>query len=320
MKPQYIFGAVIAICILMLAVLPQLASAPHPVQAVNATAAQAASSAHAASSANAAGANVAGAAGAGSASRAATAAPAVQGVSTIAAAPTIPPFTAPLTQAGGKPGAAANAAAPAAVATKTAAPKAAGANTVPSPADANAPAGAGAAAIPATSGTPDLASFVASVSNGQAGLVTGVYVPDKFAMQVDQQPGGDINYVSTADQTVTEYARSAAYGVIGLLAHNTLPSGKEFYQLKPGQDVVLVYGDGRQAHYKVASVEYYQALSPTDPYSDFINLNGPGGSLVRNQDLFQHIYENTGTVVFQTCFEANGDPSWGRMFVIANPA
>lgn len=304
MKPQYIFGAVIAICILMLAVLPQLASAPHP-----------------ASAANLAAANVANAAGAGSAGKTTAALPAVKGVSTITAAPTIPPFAVPTTQAEGKPAAAAPTAAPTIVVTPAAAaPQAAGAHSVPSPADEGAPAGAGSAAIPATSGTPDLASFVASVTNGQAGLVTGVYVPDRFALQVDQQPGGDINYVATTAQTVTEYARSAAYGVIGLLAHNTLPSGKEFYQLKPGQDVVLVYGDGRQAHYKVASVEYYQALSPTDPYSDFIDLNGPGGSLVRNQDLFQHIYENAGKLVFQTCFEANGDPSWGRMFVIANPA
>ncbi len=311
MKPQYIFGAVLAICILMIAVLPQLASSPHPAQA---SAPTPAASAALAAKANAAAANVADAAGVGSAGRMAAAVPAVKGDSTIAAVPTIPPFQVPTVQAGGNP-------APAAVpSTPTvAAPKAAGTNGLPSPADANAPAGAGAAAIPATSGTPDLASFVASVTNGQAGLLTGVYVPGKFAMQVDQQPGGDINYVTTANQTVTEYARSAAYGVVGLLAHNTLPSGQGFFQLKPGQEVLLIYGNGRQTRYTVAGVEYYQALSPTDPYSDFIDLNGPGGSLVHNMDLFQHIYENTGTLVFQTCFEANGDPSWGRMFVIAKP-
>jgi hypothetical protein len=195
---------------------------------------------------------------------------------------------------------------------------------LPSPADPSAQAGAVAAvipaAIPATSSDTDLASFVTSVSNGQASQVTGVYVAGLFSMPIVQQPAGDVNYVSTTDQVATEYSRSSIYGVVGLLAHNTLTSGQSFYKLKPGQEVILVYGDGRQAHYKVARVENYQALSPNDPFSDFIDLNGPGGQLVHNEDLFRRIYTTTGELVFQTCFEANGDPSWGRMFVIANPS
>jgi hypothetical protein len=194
------------------------------------------------------------------------------------------------------------------------------ANDLPSPVDPSAGPGQAAKAIPDTAGQPDLAAFVASVTNGQANLVTGVFAPGAFAMQVVQQQGGDINYVSSEDQTATEYARSAAYGVIGLLAHNTLSSGQEFAQLKPGQDVVVVYGDGRQARFRVASIEHYQALSPTDPFSDFVDLNVPGGKRISNQSLFQHIYTNAGQLILQTCFEANGNPSWGRLFVIANPA
>ena len=230
------------------------------------------------------------------------------------AAPTIPlPTLAPFPKTKAQP-------VPTQKAPKQAAPPVSPtAENLPSPADAQASAGQGLAAIPETSGQPELDAFIASVRNGVANRLSGVYVPGQFALPVIQQPAGDGNFVDGNDGTTTEYARSAAFNVVGLLAHNTLSSGKAFFKLKPGQEVVLVYGNGRQARFRIERVENYQALGPNDPYSDFIDLNGPGGQLVRNEELFQRIYTHPGQLVFQTCFEANGDPSWGRMFVIANP-
>jgi len=290
MKPKYIFIAVFAICILMMAGLPQVA------RTNRAEAANAAPLASAALSSP-------------------TAAP--------TALPTLPPFS----PDGEQPAAAQSPAEtnPSETIDQTAqtdpaeAPASSSTDNLPSPVDPEAVPGQAQASIPATSSPPELAAFVSSVSNGHTDRLAGVYVQGQFAMPVEQQPDGDVNFVSSAEQTVTEYIRSEAFGVVGLLAHNTLSSGQEFFKLKPGQEVILVYGDGRQVRYQISHIENYQALSPTDPFSDFVDLNGPGGNLVRNEDLFRRIYTVSGQLVFQTCFTANGDPSWGRMFVIANP-
>lgn len=170
--------------------------------------------------------------------------------------------------------------------------------------------------VPQTAGVPDLAQFVASVSNGSANTPTGVYVPGVFALPIGQQPAGQDDYVSSTDGELTQYGRASLFGTVGLLAHNTL-SGRIFYRLKPGQEVVLIYGNGQQARYSISHVENYQALSPHDTHSDFVDLNQGGGKVMSHEALFAREYGQPNQLVFQTCFEANGDPSWGRMFVVA---
>lgn len=169
-------------------------------------------------------------------------------------------------------------------------------------------------------GDSGLQEFAATVYTGQAGAVTGVYAPGVLALPVTGQPGGDMNYVSPDDNILTQYGKPAQYGVIAVLAHNYLNSGKSFYQLKAGQDVYAVFGDGRAARFRVSQISYYQALDPTNVYSDFRDLNGPGGDILSSDQLFERLYTSANRLVFQTCFEANGDPSWGRMFVMAEPA
>ncbi len=192
MKPKYIFSAVFLICVLMIAVLPQIA---RPAAAAGPTAVQAASASTAA--------NISASAG-----KAAAAQPAHQ-----QPAPTLQPTLPPLVL---QPPA------------QSAPPAPSKQGSLPSPADPSASSGQGLASIPATSSLPDLASFAASVRNGPASLLTGVYVPGQFAMPVVQQPAGDTNYVDSSEHTITEYARSASYDVTGLLAHNTQNSGQEF--------------------------------------------------------------------------------------------
>ena len=172
--------------------------------------------------------------------------------------------------------------------------------------------------VPLTAGLPDLAAFAASVTNGQAKQLVGVYAPQLFALPVVQQPAGDNQFVSPVDKTVTQYSLPAQYGVVALLAHNTL-SGMDFFGLKTGQEVVLIYGDGRQARYKITGSQRYQVLSPTDPRSDFVDLNGPGSQVMNYQQLFDRVYTHPNQLVFQTCFEANGNLSWGRVFYTAEP-
>lgn len=164
---------------------------------------------------------------------------------------------------------------------------------------------------------PTLKNFVASLTNGSDSLV-GVYAPDRFAFPVVQQPQGSADFVSTDDNTITEFSLTKKYGSTGLLAHNFL-SGRFFYSLAPGQEVMLVYGNGKVAAFRIERIEKYQALSPESPLSDFIDLSDPSQSRLTSSQLFHRIYGGAGEAIFQTCIDAYGDPSWGRMFIIAEP-
>lgn len=163
-----------------------------------------------------------------------------------------------------------------------------------------------------------LEAFAASLNGGSPEQLAGVYVAGLFALPVVEQPANDENFVSSDGSVLTRFRTPSRYGVTGILAHNYL-SGSLFYQLQPGQEIVLVYGGGNTARYRVAGIHNYQALSPHDVYSDFRDLNGPGGETLSASALFNRIYTTQGTLVLQTCIEANGEYSWGRMFIIAEP-
>ncbi len=162
-----------------------------------------------------------------------------------------------------------------------------------------------------------LDQFIKSVTGQKADLVTGVYVPGRFSLPVLQQPYGDASFVSRQAVSATQFRLAAPYGTIGLLAHNYL-SGKKYFNLRAGDEVIIVYGDGNHEHYRISEIERYQALSPTSPYSDFIDLSDPNQTKMSASQLFQRVYTTQNRVVFQTCIEAYGDSSWGRIFVIAN--
>lgn len=173
-----------------------------------------------------------------------------------------------------------------------------------------------AAQIPLTAESSNLASFAASVANGQAGQLVGVFVEGHFALPVLQQPNGDDNYVANVENSLTAYGRAARHGTLGLLAHNTL-SGSAFFKLKTGQEVVAIFGDGRQERYRITGEQAYQALSPNEPTSSFIDLSDPSQTVIGHQQVFDRVYAHSGRLVLQTCIEANGISTWGRLFIIA---
>jgi len=153
---------------------------------------------------------------------------------------------------------------------------------------------------------PKLTDFIDSVKNGEATIVRGIYADNLFALPVIQQPSSNAGFVSTQDNTLTQFGLAAQFGTLGFLAHNNL-SGKYYSRLAPGQQIVLVYGDGHLKYFKVETTRRYQALTPSSPYSDF-------------KDLDTQKTLTPGEIVFQTCIESNGNSSWGRLFVIAQPA
>lgn len=163
---------------------------------------------------------------------------------------------------------------------------------------------------------PDFSEFSKAVQNNQAGVLRGVYVPDVLAFPVVQQPSGQAGYVSPTDGEITQFGMASQFGNAGLLAHNNL-SGRYFSKLALGQEVRLVYGDGKVEYFVITKILKFQALAPTSPYSSFRDLEN-SEKLTATQ-LFNKVYRGDRHVTFQTCIEANGEASWGRLFVIATP-
>lgn len=164
---------------------------------------------------------------------------------------------------------------------------------------------------------PTLADFSKVLQNGDAKTLRGVYVDDLFALPIIQQPAGSPAFVSPNDNEITQFGMPAKYGNVGLLAHNNL-SGRLFTDLAVGQQVSLVFGDGKVESFVVTEVSRYQALQPNSPYSSFRDLENSEETLTA-QDVFKRAYLGDRHVTFQTCIEAYGNPSWGRLFVIAVP-
>ncbi|MBI3738301.1 MAG: hypothetical protein HY258_04575, partial [Chloroflexi bacterium] len=155
-----------------------------------------------------------------------------------------------------------------------------------------------------------------SVENGNANTLRGAYAENVFAIPVMQQPTYNAGYVSTNPNMVTEFSLAAQFGNVGLLAHNTL-SGQYFSLLYVGQRIQLVYGDGRIEYFRVTHVYRYQAESPYSMNSNFIDLDTR--EYLTAYDLFNKVYKGSRHVTFQTCIAYNGNSSWGRLFVIAEP-
>ncbi|MDD5369991.1 MAG: sortase [Anaerolineaceae bacterium] len=163
----------------------------------------------------------------------------------------------------------------------------------------------------------NLSAFIDSVKNGEHLTPVGIYADYSFAYPIVQQPNIDSVYVSTKPGVVTQFGMAARNGVIGLLAHNTL-AGAQFTNLSLNQRVLVVYGDGTLRAYTIQSVRHFQALNSTNPYSDFVDQENPGRTLTSAQ-LFNEMYGSEETLVFQTCIQKDGNPSWGRLFILATP-
>ena len=166
------------------------------------------------------------------------------------------------------------------------------------------------------SAIPSFTDFYAPIRNGDAKVLRGVYVSNILALPIVQQPVDDPYYVSNKDGEVTEFSSASQYGNIGLLAHNNL-SGKFFSKLAVGQEVDLIYGDGQIEKFVVAEVLHFQALQPGSHLSSFLNLDH-SETLSANQ-MFNRVYTGSHHLIFQTCIDAYGNASWGRLFILATP-
>jgi hypothetical protein len=161
-----------------------------------------------------------------------------------------------------------------------------------------------------------LHEFIEQVVGGDVQNLVGVFVENVLALPVVQQPEGDKLYVSRLLGTVTQFQSAARHGITGLLAHNYL-SGDLFFGLELGQEVNLIFGDGRVSRYKVEDIQRYEKLEGDFYTSNYVNLDT--GEVMTTPDLFRRMYTGTDKVTFQTCIKNGSNWSWGRIFIVAAP-
>jgi len=162
-----------------------------------------------------------------------------------------------------------------------------------------------------------LHAFAAAVEGGNPNHITGIFVPRVLAQRVVRQPKSDPAFVSSEPDSVTQFNLANKYGSLGFLAHNYL-SGVLFFNLQQGDVVYIVYGDGSSKRFKINEIRRFKALKPNSPYSDFIDLNNDK-TVLPAKDLFFQTYGQANHIILQTCIEKEGNQSWGRLFVMAEP-
>lgn len=160
---------------------------------------------------------------------------------------------------------------------------------------------------------PDINTFKETVSNGNSEEIRGIYVSNLMAYTVVQQPIGNLGYVSSEKSVVTQFNIPKN---IGLLAHNFY-AGKIFPNVKVGDIIILIYGDGRSESFEVSDVQSYQALEPRNPYSNFKELESR--DMYSADKLFNKVYQGEYHLTLQTCIQNGSELSWGRLFIIAYP-
>lgn len=170
--------------------------------------------------------------------------------------------------------------------------------------------------VAASSTKLSLDEFRSALISSDSSKVVGVYVDEILAVRVVKQSSP--SHVSNIFNSVTRFDQADLFGSVGLLAHNYL-SGAHFSKIDIGTKINLVYGDGSSKEYTVTNIEQYQALSPDDPYSNFINLEEPDLQ-VSSTHVTKKMYGTSGTLVLQTCITKDGNLNWGRLFIIATPA
>lgn len=162
----------------------------------------------------------------------------------------------------------------------------------------------------------DMDLFVEQVVNGDSDQLRGIYISGILAAPVVQQPSRRPDFVSSWQNTVTQFSLASKVGSTGLLAHNYL-AGESFAHLEEGQEIYLIYGDGEVEVFAVAEILQYEALQPDSLTSVFVDVED--GSRLSHLDLFTKVYDRPGQVILQTCIGMNDNLSGGRLFVVAAP-
>lgn len=159
--------------------------------------------------------------------------------------------------------------------------------------------------------------FIQDLKNGEPETIVGLWVENVLALEVVYQPSNNPGYISSIDDIATYFLypwKNA--GNHGLLAHNYL-AGRYFFDVRIGDIITLVFGDGNYMDFEVTDIKEYQALQPQSPYSDFINLDT--GEQETAKSLFIDVYMGDFHTTLQTCIANGAETEWGRQFTLAPP-
>lgn len=164
--------------------------------------------------------------------------------------------------------------------------------------------------------SPAFQSFVKSVADGRRDSIRGIFVEGVLALPVIEQPVEKPAFVSENPETGTLFSKAVENGITGVLAHNYL-AGERFYALEAGQEVRVVFGDGRYRPYRVTGRELFQRLKPNDLRSELVDLKS--GKRLSSGEVFNRFYKGDHRITFQTCLARNGLSNWGLSFTVAEP-
>ena len=160
--------------------------------------------------------------------------------------------------------------------------------------------------------------FVQDLKNGNHDQIVGLWVENILALQVIYQPSNKPGFVSTEDETATYFLLPwKKAGNYGFLAHNYL-AGRYFFNIKIGDVITVVFGDGDYEDFEVTEIKEFQALKPDSPYSDYIDLQS--GEQLTVNNVFIEVYMGDFHTTLQTCIANGSETEWGRHFTIAPPS
>lgn len=138
-----------------------------------------------------------------------------------------------------------------------------------------------------------------------------------FVEEQDDDPLLVINEEGVLTQS-SEASRKL--GSIGLFAHYG-KLGYRFYDLQIGDEMIVVLKDGSQKAFAVSEIHMFQALEPHNPRGSFVPINQdlePIGPSKSSDQTFRDMFRRED-LTLQTCIPSDGNSSWGRYFVIAEP-
>lgn len=138
--------------------------------------------------------------------------------------------------------------------------------------------------------------------------IVGVWSQDNFEFPTEVQPTGNPLFVTRDPEEVSIFQRpiDSETQVIGLLAHNTL-AGKDFKNIKIGETVYVIRGDGMVAEYTITKIKTYQKLK-----EGLVDL--ASGNKLTQQEVYDRMYGGEHHIVLQTCLTRGGNTSWGLVF------
>ena len=133
-----------------------------------------------------------------------------------------------------------------------------------------------------------------------------VYAPGAFNFEII---GQESDYeVTLQDGAVSLFEGPfVEYGVVGLLGHDFLAGG-EFYELEPGDWLIVWLGDGSVEAYQLVEMRWFQAVGADYPFQELADLKT--GEVMSEAEVFEAIYRQPGGLVLQTCI----DGGWGLAF------